>query len=294
MNPPPTTLDTPAWVAQGRQSSQTGDSARDAQLVTGDGVVLDVEAASLPIRSVAFFIDCLVWAAIDISLVILLFRLNFSDRSLMMMVIIGFIVFVVLLQPFLTEVLTNGRSVGKMVMRLRVVRDDGGPTMWRHAFVRALVGVCERVLTGCALAVPVMLLNRSGKRLGDMTAGTIVVYEPKMALPTVAPQMPPALADWAATADVARLPERVATLNNTVLARSRQQHTPALEQVLQQQAADTVKFVSPPPPAGTSAKQLLEAVMAIQYGLEDQRLQIRNERAATIRQRLSKLPFSQD
>lgn len=292
MNPPPTATDTPSWVAQGRESSQKGAASRDAQLVTGDGVVLDVEAASLPIRAVAFFIDCLAWSVLDTILLLIIFRMNFSDSSMMMMVIIGFMVFSVFLQPFLTEVLTNGRSFGKIAMRLRVVRDDGGPTMWRHAFMRALVGVGERAMSACTIAVPVMLLNRSGKRLGDMAAGTTVVYEPKMALPTVQPMMPPALADWAGTADVARLPERVATLNNTVLARSRQQYTPALEKVMQQQAADTIKYLSPPPPAGTSAQQLLEAVMAIQYTLEDQRLQIRNERAATIRQRLAKLPFS--
>lgn len=284
--------DTPSWVAQGRAATTESSHHRDAQLVTGDGVVLDVESASLPIRAVAFFIDCLVWLALDAALVWLLFRLDYADVALMIMVIIGFFVFVVFLQPMLTEVLTQGRSVGKIAMRLRVVRDDGGPTMWRHAFLRALVGVGERALTGCMVAVPAMLLNRSGKRLGDMVAGTTVVFEPKMTLPVIRPQMPPRLADWASTADVARLPERVSTLNNSVLARRRQGVSAPLETVLRQQAADTVKFVSPPPPEGTTPAELLEAVMAIQYVIEDRRLQSRGDRVAAVQQRLAKLPFS--
>ena len=43
------------------------------------------------------------------------------------------------------ETLTRGRSLGKLALGLRTVRDDAGPISFRHAFVRALVG-CRRDL----------------------------------------------------------------------------------------------------------------------------------------------------
>ena len=43
--------------------------------------------------------------------------------------------------PTVVETLTRGRTLGKLALGLRVVRDDGGPITARHALTRALVGV---------------------------------------------------------------------------------------------------------------------------------------------------------
>ena len=74
--------------------------------------------------------------------------------------------------PTAVETATRGRSLGKLALGLRVVRDDGGAIGFRHAFIRALTGVVEIYLTFGGLAVLVGFLNPSSKRLGDLLAGT--------------------------------------------------------------------------------------------------------------------------
>ena len=43
--------------------------------------------------------------------------------------------------PILMEWLTRGRTLGKIWLGLRVVRDDGGPIGFRQALVRGLAGL---------------------------------------------------------------------------------------------------------------------------------------------------------
>ena len=64
-----------------------------------------------------------------------------------------------------------------------MVRDDGGPIRFRHALTRALVGVALEwpglilPLVTWVVSLGTMLSARSGKRLGDLAAGTIVIHE---------------------------------------------------------------------------------------------------------------------
>src|SRR5690625_7837757 len=75
--------------------------------------------------------------------------------------LINLLIFVTLVGvPTLVETLTRGRSLGKLALGLQIVRDDGGPIRFRHAFIRALVGVGEIWLFGGMVAVIVSLLDR--------------------------------------------------------------------------------------------------------------------------------------
>src|SRR5690554_2816559 len=89
-------------------------------------------------------------------------------RALMILTAVGMIVVV----PALVETLTRGRSLGRLAVGMRVVRDDGGPVSLRHAFTRALVGLVEIFGTLGMLALTVSVLSKRAKRLGDMLAGT--------------------------------------------------------------------------------------------------------------------------
>ena len=52
-------------------------------------------------------------------------------------------VLVLVVVPTAVETLTHGRSLGKLALGLRTVRDDAGPISFRHSLIRALVGVVE-------------------------------------------------------------------------------------------------------------------------------------------------------
>jgi uncharacterized RDD family membrane protein YckC len=75
--------------------------------------------------------------------------------------------------PAATETLTRRKTPGKNAMGLRTVRDEAGPISFRHAFVRALVGVVEFWLLSGVPALVFALVSPHGKRVGDMVAGTL-------------------------------------------------------------------------------------------------------------------------
>ncbi len=64
-----------------------------------------------------------------------------------------------------------------MALGLRVVTVEGAPIRFRHALVRALVGLVELYLTLGTLALLVAMGSRRFRRLGDHLAGTVVVQE---------------------------------------------------------------------------------------------------------------------
>ena len=88
--------------------------------------------------------------------------------------------------PLVIETLTRGRTLGKLAMGLRTVRDDGGPIRFRQALVRALLEVVEVWALFGSPALISSLASARGKRLGDHLAGTYVVRERGAAAPLAA------------------------------------------------------------------------------------------------------------
>jgi len=176
-----------------------------SQLVTGEAVALDVRTAGLASRMLAALLDALIQGALLFALFVLVgaFGGSGSGAALAALAVVS-VVTAGLVYPVLFETLMRGRTPGKAALGLRVVRDDAGPISFRQAFVRGLIGfVVERPgLFFYAPAVITSLLNDSGKRLGDLLAGTVVIQERVIAPVAVVAQMPAPLAAWASTLDL--------------------------------------------------------------------------------------------
>ncbi|WP_394621033.1 RDD family protein [Lentzea sp. JNUCC 0626] len=189
-------------------------------LVTGEAVVLDLRVAQLASRAIAYAFDLVLQFGLLV-LVSLISPIGFDDAlqtalslTLAVLVLIGY--------PTLVESLSRGRSLGKLVMGLRVVRDDGGAIRFRHALVRALGGFFVDFWAlgfGGATALFVSLFSPQGKRVGDYLAGTIVIHtrvprqEVKLAV------MPPQLAAWASGLDLSQLPDELVLATRQYLSR---------------------------------------------------------------------------
>ncbi len=120
--------------------------------------------------------------------------------------------------PVFFEVLWRGRTPGKMTFQLAVVREDGTPVSWSESVVRNLLRAVD-ILPGCfGVALVAMMVSPRFQRLGDMAAGTLVVYRAPLAprapgeagLAPQAPPIPLALDEQRALLDFA---ERVPFLN---------------------------------------------------------------------------------
>ncbi|HYN75597.1 MAG TPA: RDD family protein [Candidatus Limnocylindria bacterium] len=242
-------------------------------VVTGEAVALELRLAQLPSRALALMIDMSIQVA---ALVVLFTLLGVAGGSLDTAALSAFslvlIVGVLVGYPLVWETVSRGRSVGKYAFGLRVVRDDGGSTRFRHSLVRALIEVVEIWLL---LGVPALfcsLSNSRAKRFGDLAAGTVVVRERVPAKGGTRAPMPPELAGWAAATDVGRVPDDLALAAWQFLVRAPELSPQVRWSMGQRLAGDVAPWLTPPPPAGTSPERLLAAVVAERRGRDEQRM----------------------
>lgn len=252
-------------------------------LVTGEAVALDLPPAGLGLRMVSGMIDVILTVVILLILAVLVITsvIN-TDQALVNAGVILCLIATFLVLPTTVETLTRGRSVGKLVMGLRTVRDDAGPITAQHAFVRALVGFVEIYAFSGMPALLTAMVSPRGKRLGDYAAGTYVVRDRvRLTLPP-APVMPPPLAHWAAGADITSLPTGLALAVRSFLLRAPQIAPGTRQAMAQRLATEVAPHVAPTPPPGTPAEAFLAAVMASRRDRDATRLR----READLRQRL--------
>ena len=271
-------------------------------VVTGEAVALDLRVAQLPSRIVAASIDFLVMI---VALYAVLFVAGLAAASGMDDPALGAAAAVVVLigvflgYPLVFETLSRGRTLGKMMMGLRVVRDDGGPVTFRHALVRGLVGLAlERpgiflLGLGPALGMTVSMFSARGKRIGDMAAGTMVLQE-RVSTPSAwAPWMPAPLAGWALTLDLTGVDDSLALCVRQFLGRSYEFAPTAREALGAQLAAELQECTTPPPPPGTPGWAYLCAILAERRRREEERAALAMNRGAAVRAPWFPIPVPQ-
>lgn len=149
-----------------------------SRVVTPEAVLVELSTAGAATRGLARLID----VAIDgfiVSMLMVLFGLmiDLTGASFLGPVAIGAIsvfAFLVLI-PIGTELVWRGRSVGKVVMGLKVVGLDGSRETPRQVMVRGMVALLEIFVSLGVLALLSSMFSGNGQRFGDMAASTVVV-----------------------------------------------------------------------------------------------------------------------
>lgn len=250
----------------------------DQELVTGEAVLLDIPAASLPQRLASGLIDLIVGYVGLIASVwgISAIGPSISSANAETLTLLIMVVWFVGL-PVAVETFTRGRTLGKLALGLRTVRDDGGPIVFRHALARGLVGFVEIY---ALLGIPALLAGMStarARRIGDLAAGTYVVREANNISLGPPTGMPYALAGWAQRADIASLPDGVALSIRQLLERRHSLSPQARAAVAHDLLARVLPLVSPPPPAAAHPEDVLAAVLAERRRRDEQRLRTDEE-----------------
>lgn len=75
------------------------------------------------------------------------------------------------------EVGKRGASPGKRAMGIRVVQTSGAPLTWSQAIVRNFLRFVDALPFGYCFGLIACLSGRSFQRLGDLAAGTCVIYD---------------------------------------------------------------------------------------------------------------------
>lgn len=242
-------------------------------VVTGEGVAVELPVASVAARAASGLIDLLV-AGASLFLGGIAVGMIFADASEAVgrTVSLVMVVLVVVGIPATLETFTRGRTLGKLALGLRVVRDDGGPVTARHALTRALVGWVEIYLLLGSGALVAAIISPRAKRLGDMAAGTYVISQRVSMRLLPPPTMPPPLAAWAVQADLGTLPPGLAIAIRQFLGRGAALTPAARHDLGQELLRSVLPRVSPPPPAGVHAEYVLAAVIAERRRRDSERL----------------------
>jgi uncharacterized RDD family membrane protein YckC len=242
-------------------------------VVTGEGVAVELPVASVGARAASGVIDLLVAAAgLFFGGIVVSAVFGGSSDAVDITVSLLMVVGVTVGLPAAVETLTRGRTLGKLALGLRVVRDDGGPITARHALTRALVGWVEIYLLFGSGALVAAILSTRAKRLGDMAAGTYVVTQRVSLRLLPPPQMPPPLAGWAVQADLGSLPPGLAIAIRQFLGRAAALTPAARHELGQELLRSVLPLVSPPPPPGIHAEYVLAAVIAERRRRDAERL----------------------
>lgn len=263
------------------------------EILIGEGVVLDARPASFASRMLGAALDVLVLLAVGFGLFALGATVGSRlDDAAGAALAIAILVLVLVGIPTAVETLTRGRSLGKLAAGLRIVRDDGGPVRFRHALVRALVGVGEMWFTAGAVALVTSIVHPQGKRLGDVVAGTyaVRVRGAQSALPPLV--MPPELAAWAHGADIRRLPDGVALAARQFLGRTARLNPGSRMRLGIELAAQIERYVAPGPPPGTHPERFIAAVLCERRDREYAQALRRRQRALEEAALVHRLPHA--
>ena len=157
---------------------------------TPEGVALRLRVAGPVVRSLAWAIDLLIRGGVYLALAGTLSLLGKFGWGLLLMALF----LIEWFYPVVFEVYRHGATPGKRAMGLSVTHDDGTPVGWSASMIRNLLRYVDFLpfLYGFGLAS--MLLHPDFKRLGDIAAGTRVVYRETKTnagtIPVVAPRPP--------------------------------------------------------------------------------------------------------
>ena len=263
----------------------------DLGIVTGEAVALEVRSTSWALRAAGAIIDFLAEIALFFALLFgigLLTGATHADRAIGTALVVVDLVVSFVIAPAVLETATRGRSLGKLAVGARVVRDDGGSIAFRHAFIRSLTGVMEIVFTFGSIAAITGLLNRRAKRLGDLLAGTVSQHERVPRPPINALGVPVQLQEWARIADVARLPDPLSRRITSFLVQGPRMTPESRARLAAELAGEASPYVAPA--VDTDPELLLAAVAAIRRDREFTALLLERERFQQLTQVLETNP----
>jgi uncharacterized RDD family membrane protein YckC len=155
---------------------------------TPEYVSLQFQLAGLGSRAAAFIYDQVILGFASILLFFgSLFVMKgmssfpfFQDENLVPLAIIVIVLFILKWCYFFAcEFFSGGRTIGKKIVGIRVIQENGHSITLLSSFIRNLLRIIDALPTSYFLGIVMILLHSKHKRLGDVVAGTIVVHERK-------------------------------------------------------------------------------------------------------------------
>lgn len=146
------------------------------QINTTQNVILDYKIVGVGERIVAFLIDGFILYLYATLVQYIgqaigyLYDDTWTQRGLISLILLPAMCY-----SLLMHLLFNGRTVGKLLLRMRVVMVDGSPAHWSNYLVRWMLRLVDIWLFLGSVGLLAILFSDKRQRLGDAAAGTVVI-----------------------------------------------------------------------------------------------------------------------
>ncbi|MBS1549320.1 MAG: RDD family protein [Bacteroidetes bacterium] len=150
-------------------------------ITTSQNVNIFFSTASVGERILAFIIDILVKVLYLIFVYLAVFHYfnlyayfesldRFSAIALFLM-----FTFPIYIDTLLWEIFSGGQTLGKKIMKIRVVKIDGYQAHISDYFLRWVMRLVDIYTNSGMVGICAMILSKNGQRLGDIATGTTVI-----------------------------------------------------------------------------------------------------------------------
>lgn len=145
----------------------------DSDIITGQYVQISQSPASIGERMGAQLIDWVVQGIYIYIMVVIISNLPNSTRFQQLIEMLILVLPTLFYGP-LCELLNHGQTIGKQLLKLRVVKKDGSMPSLGSSLLRWLLFLADGPLLSF-IGVLVILITPHRQRLGDLAAGTLVI-----------------------------------------------------------------------------------------------------------------------
>jgi uncharacterized RDD family membrane protein YckC len=155
---------------------------KNIEIKTTQNVVLQYELADVKDRVLAFAID---FISVMVTILILasIGAPAFSRSETTLVIFSVFLTCIFMFYSLAFELLNNGQSLGKMALRIQVIRTAGGRATFSDYVARWVFRLVDIYLSFGGLACILIASSSKAQRIGDIVANTAVVkLTPKMNL----------------------------------------------------------------------------------------------------------------
>ncbi len=155
-------------------------------VLTPEAVEIELEPADLGSRFIAILIDTIIQIVLILPVIVLMSLMEFFSTGKGVQPFASWITGLLFILLFILgfsgyhiffELLWNGKTPGKRITSIKVIRDGGFPVEVTSSFIRNLIRIVDFIPFYYFAGIISIVLCKNKKRLGDIVAGTMVIKE---------------------------------------------------------------------------------------------------------------------
>ncbi|AWH86757.1 RDD family protein [Flavobacterium album] len=153
----------------------------ELSITTTQNVNINFNTASAGDRMLAYLLDLVIWIAYYIVVYVVIFGITGFDVYLSEldgwseMAVYTFFFLPVMLYALVLESLMEGQTLGKRIMKIKVIKIDGYQAGFGDYLIRWLFRLIEVTPPFSVIGIICLMVTGKTQRLGDLAAGTAVI-----------------------------------------------------------------------------------------------------------------------